>query len=588
MTTQEASAELHDPRARRNALFEAHSVLRSSDGLRPDEALDELVKLYSAWLDLGPVSFADVQRADRSLKVSKRAFRRASLLLGPFFTEGGPDTGADLFQELADVGVRAGLGQYFTPSPVATAIARYLKPEAGESWADPFCGSGLLLGRIEAEAPGPVALFGVDRDARTLRLAELEAKVHHPDSPPKLLNSDALSTLERLKADLSAPGDGFDGIVTNPPFGASIHPDDHADYEGFSLLRNAATPLEVLGIERSVQLLRPGGRLGVVVPQSVLSNRRCRHVREFLLDSCDLSAVLSLPPETFGPFQGVGKAAVIFATRKRSDRRKIAASMTVSRKIGWDGSGRANGGEDITEAVDALKRAVEGGGVAVVTERSSLERNMSPEWHLRPRSEGPLLRELCSAIFSGRTPGRASYLAASEQSLPHAYRVLKVGDLTGSGIDWAPGERSHAAFAKPVTSKLLELGDIALTAAAHHPRYIGAKVDIVDQLPEGFEQTVFPCAEVMVLRPDPNRVNSVQLLLWLRTAGGKEALQACVTGQTAHLYPEDVGEVVVPRGVLEADPARAIQLATRSLELRRAAESAARQAREEFARSLAA
>jgi hypothetical protein len=280
---------------------------------------------------------------------------------------------------------------------------------------------------------------------------------------------------------------------------------------------------------------------------------------------------------------------VIFATKECVGRDRSPVSMAISRRIGWDGSGRANGDEDVMAAVDALRGECPAvTDVAVIDDRAALARNMTPEWHLRPHADGPTLKELCSTIFCGRTPGRAAYLASAEETEPHVYRVLKVAGLTGSGVDWSPGERSCAAFARPVKSKLLDLGDIVLTAAAHHPRYIGAKVDIVDQLPEGFDGMVFPSAEVMVLRPDPERVNPVQLLLWLRTPAGRESLQACVTGQTAHLYPEDVGEIAVPDSVLGSDPARAIDLARRSLELRRQAETAAREAREEFERTLAA
>jgi type I restriction enzyme M protein len=579
-----------DLKERRDTLLEIHSILRSADNLRPDEALDELVKLYSIWLDLGPATFSSAQRADPSLALSGEAFARATVLLGPLLAEQRPGTGADLFQELADVGVRAGLGQYFTPSPVADAMARYLGPVAGETWIDPFCGSGLLLGRIVAQASGSVSLFGVDRDNRVLRLAKLEGQVHHPETPSRLLQTDALSPLEQLATELESPEGGFDGVITNPPFGASIHLDDHAKYGPFTLAsKKANTPLEILGLERSIQLLRPGGRVGIVLPQSILSNRGCRRVREFLLANCDVKAVLSLPPETFGPFRGVGKAATVFAFKKKSKRdRRSSTALAISRRIGWDGTGRANGDQDVVQTAEALSRPSESGDVALVFDRDALERNMTPEWHLRPDSAGVALKDLCETIFCGRTPGRASYVAAADESRPHMYRVLKVADLTGNGIDWSLGERSCAFFAKPVTSKLLELGDIALTAAAHHPRYIGAKVDIVDQLPEGFEQRVFPSAEVMILRPDPKRVNPVQLLLWLQTPDGRNGLQACVTGQTAHLYAEDVGEIVVPENVLNSDPHRAISLATHSLELRRKAESAALEAREAFKRSIAA
>lgn len=212
---------------------------------------------------------------------------------------------------------------------------------------------------------------------------------------------------------------------------------------------------------------------------------------------------------------------------------------------------------------------------------------MTPEWHLRPRAVGIPIRDLVHAVFTGRTPGRAAYLAAGTAIPSTVYRVLKVGDLTGSGIDWAPGERSYAAFARPISSKLLKVNDIALTAAAHHPRYIGAKVDVVDLIPDEFEARVVPCAEVMVIRPDLDRVDPYVLLAWLQSDEGRRAVQACVTGQTAHLYSEDVGDIVVPNSVLTTDQDAAVRLLRHSLDLRRQFQRAASEARDLFASQLA-
>jgi len=572
---------LLDLRQRRDALFEIHSILRSADSLRPDEAFDELVKLYALWLNIGPVAFDAAREHDPSLRLSSGAFERATECLGPLLIEGRNDTGADLFQELADVGVRAGLGQYFTPAPVARAMATYLAPKPGETWIDPFCGSGLLVGEIALAADGPVQLWGIDRDPRVLRLAALEAEIHHPDSSLVAVQGNALWPLQELKGRLGAPPDGFDGVVTNPPFGADVHRDDNKGYDDFRLVANGSTPLEILGLERSIELLRPGGRVGIVLPQSVVSNRGLVRVREFLLDTCRLDAVLSLPPATFGPFRGVGKAVVVFATKRPTSPDRVATAFAVATEVGWDGTGRHTGEENVTETALALASDDPPPSVARVEERAGLARNLSPEWHLRPRAIGTALRDLSLAIFTGRTPGRAAYVDG-EANPNSCYRMLKVGDLTGSGINWSPGERSHASFSRPVTTKLLSLGDIALTAAAHHPRYIGAKVDMVDVIPDQYGGRVLPCAEVLVIRPDPAKVDPVVLLLWLRSDEGRAALQACVTGQTAHLYPDDVAQIVVPKTVLDADHSDAVDLLRKSLRLRRDSELAGTAARETF------
>ena len=573
---------LLDLRQRRDALFEIHSILRSADSLRPDEAFDELVKLYAIWLHIGPASFDAARDHEPSLRLSSAAFERATERLGPLLIEGRSDTGADLFQELADVGVRAGLGQYFTPAPVARAMAAYLAPRAGESWIDPFCGSGLLVGEVAAAADGPARLYGIDRDPRVLRLARLEAEIHHPDSPLVTFHGNALWPLRELKSSLGAPPEGFDGVVTNPPFGADVHRDDHKGYDDFRLVANGSTPLEILGLERSIEMLRAGGRLGIVLPQSVASNRGLVRVREFVLDTCRIDAVLSLPPATFGPFRGVGKAVVIFATKRPASPDGAATRFAVATEIGWDGTGRHTGEENVTETALSLAGGEARSDVARVDDTAELARNLSPEWHLRPRAVGTALSDLSLAIFTGRTPGRAAYVEG-EGHPDSSYRMLKVGDLTGSGINWSPGERSHASFPRAVTTKLLAIGDIALTAAAHHPRYIGAKVDIVDVIPAQYGDRVMPCAEVLVIRPDMTKVNPVALLLWLRSDEGKAALQACVTGQTAHLYPDEVAQIEVPQTVLEADHSHAIELLRESLRLRRESEAAAASARAAFA-----
>lgn len=565
---------------RRAALFELHSVLRSTDNLRPDEAFDELIKLYELAVVTGLSSYSEARASAPDLALSESAFTRATEMLGPILLDNRTDLGADVFQELVDVGVRSGMGQYFTPAPVARAAAKYLRPEVGEAWLDPFCGSGLLLGEIARAADGAIALYGVDRDHRVLRLALLEARIHHPESPLHAVNGNALWSIARLQSELAGPAEGFHGVVTNPPFGSEIHIDDYLEHDGFRLATREKTPLEVLGLERSVQLLRPGGRLGIVLPQSIVSNRGSTSVREFLLDSCQVDAVISLPPATFGPYKGVGKAVLIFATKLPADGPRAGTRFAVASEIGWDGSGRPTGSEDVTEVAVQLARQEQLPRLCV-DDRDALVRNLSPEWHLRPRVEGRRMGDLAATIFTGRSPGRAAYVDG-DASPETAYRVLKVGDLTGKGVDWSPGDRRFATLSTRPSKKLLAVGDIALTAAAHHPRYIGAKVDLVDELPASHRDQVFPAAEVLVIRPDPSQVEPVALLLWLRSDAGRSALQACVTGQTAHLYADDVADIVVPYTVLDADISEAAALLRESLKLRRLSEEAARRARASF------
>ena len=147
----------------------------------------------------------------------------------------------------------------------------------------------------------------------------------------------------------------FDIILTNPPFGSSVEPSDtileeqvtlpgelerrYADIYG-DHYRNALARVraakgkpiaslfklptvkgnqkvgkvktELLFIERCLDLLKPGGRLGIVLPEGVFNNPSLAYVREFCEDRAFIRAVISLPPETFVSSGASVKASLLF------------------------------------------------------------------------------------------------------------------------------------------------------------------------------------------------------------------------------------------------------------------------------------
>jgi type I restriction enzyme M protein len=142
----------------------------------------------------------------------------------------------------------------------------------------------------------------------------------------------------------------FDIILTNPPFGANVEPTDvvtQADvavpdeeyercaevygkaYKDAHARMKAAVgkPIaslfelpkaegkvrtEILFIERCLALLRPGGRLGIVLPEGIFNNPSLAHVREFCEDRAFIRAVVSLPQETFFSSGASVKASLLF------------------------------------------------------------------------------------------------------------------------------------------------------------------------------------------------------------------------------------------------------------------------------------
>lgn len=114
----------------------------------------------------------------------------------------------------------------------------------------------------------------------------------------------------------------FDVIVTNPPFGSKIPIKDPRSLEQFDLGHiwerrddrpkrwvmstrlQSSVPPEQLFIERCVQLLRPGGRLGIVLPDSILGAPGLGYIREWLLSKTRIIASIDLHPDTFQPRNG--------------------------------------------------------------------------------------------------------------------------------------------------------------------------------------------------------------------------------------------------------------------------------------------
>lgn len=119
----------------------------------------------------------------------------------------------------------------------------------------------------------------------------------------------------RYRDSLSEMGAGdrgiFSLILANPPFAGSL------DFEATSrdLQRVVKTKkTELLFVALFLQLLKPGGRAAVVVPDGVLfgSSKVHRELRRILIDDHKFEAVIKLPPGVFRPYAGVSTAIIVF------------------------------------------------------------------------------------------------------------------------------------------------------------------------------------------------------------------------------------------------------------------------------------
>lgn len=224
--------------------------------------------------------------------------------------------------------IKSGAGQYFTPRPLIKAMVKVIKPQAGMTICDPACGTGGFL----LAAHDYISKHSMDKEQKKFlrfntfrgyeivdnaaRLCVINLYLHGiggEESP--IIVTDTLA---------SDPGDRFDIVLTNPPFGKKssytiVNGEGKADKESQTYERQdfwATTSNKQLNFLQHVKtLLKINGKAAIVVPDNVLFEGGAGEtVRRKLLQECDVHTLLRLPTGVFYA-QGV-KANVLFFDRK--------------------------------------------------------------------------------------------------------------------------------------------------------------------------------------------------------------------------------------------------------------------------------
>lgn len=230
--------------------------------------------------------------------------------------------------------IKSGAGQYFTPRPLIKAMVEVMRPKPKEVICDPACGTGgFLLAahdyishnyKLDTEQKRFLrdkTFKGWEIVDAAARLCVMNLYLHGiggNDSP--VIVADSLT---------SDPGDRFDMILTNPPFGKKssitiVNGEGKADKESLMYERQdfwATTSNKQLNFLQHVKtLLKINGKAAIVVPDNVLFEGGAGEtVRKKLLQECDVHTLLRLPTGIFYA-QGV-KANVLFFDRKPASER---------------------------------------------------------------------------------------------------------------------------------------------------------------------------------------------------------------------------------------------------------------------------
>lgn len=262
----------------------------------------------------------------------------------------------EAFEYLVTQVAKGSKGQYFTPRWVIDMCVKMLNPKANEYVIDPAAGScGFLVHTIMWVAQGQITasglpeharefaqnnVYALDFDGKAIKIAKAmnliagdgKSNVYKANSlDPKRWDQAIKAAFRRFLLDENDEEYqylGFDVLFTNPPFAGNISERDVlrqyrlAEKNGRTVSRIGR---DILFIERCLNMIRPGGRMAIVLPQGRLNNTNDLFIRNFLFSKARILAVVGLHGNTFKPHTGTKTSVVFLQKYTREELDKIRA-----------------------------------------------------------------------------------------------------------------------------------------------------------------------------------------------------------------------------------------------------------------------
>ena len=391
-----------------NKFQQCHDILWEGGKRNPAEAFDEMSKLMfckiwdERWLTKKgePYKF-QIGTYETKREVAKRIreiYKKAQEVEPGVFTEpikvsdaliysvvrilqdislskADLDAKGEAFEQFLGKIFKGEMGQYFTPREIVRFMVSFLKPTEEDYIVDPACGSGGFLLEVlevmrkklfseleERDAQdrwkdfASKQVWGIEINSQLARVAMMNM-ILHEDGHTNIENGDALDDPETwIKEGLRNNfGKKFTLLLTNPPFGAEIRRDEKHYLENYELGRGRRRQkTEILFIERSLEFLKPGGRMGIIVPDGILANSTLQYVRDYIMDKAQILAIISLPPGAFSYYGAGVKASILFLRKKKEGEilpKNYPIFMAEVNHIGYDTTGR----EDKNEFPEVLE-----------------------------------------------------------------------------------------------------------------------------------------------------------------------------------------------------------------------------------------
>ena len=383
---------------------EIHDYIYANDGLSPQQTLNELLKILfikiyeennpSGLFRISSDELHNLRNSNTSSAVGERIFRLfektkleyldlfdtdekiklSNISLGFVInklqnislTDSSNDAKGLAFQKFLSHKEKDGKGQFFTPEPVIDFCVDVINPQMGESIIDPCCGSGgfifsafrhILKNNNTVRKDELIAhhIFGLDINKDISKISRmkflLEANVKS-----NIVCHNSLDDLDTVTLLLSERNhkiqNGFDVLLTNPPFGTAGKITDNQilkkfdlgykwtkNPNGFTKTKNLnnGQPAEILFIERCLQLLRENGRMAIVLPNGHFENPSLDYLRHYIRMKAKILGIVNLPQETFIPY-GTGVKTSLLFLEKQTLQQPYSIFFGKVKKLGYSGN----------------------------------------------------------------------------------------------------------------------------------------------------------------------------------------------------------------------------------------------------------
>lgn len=288
------------------------------------------------------------------------------------------DVVGDAFEVFAESKLVGEKGEFFTPREIVKTAIQIINPQPEQTILDPACGSGgFLIYALEHvwhvmenskkyKGISDLALvkkqiaekyfFGIDKEIDLVKIAKAYMAIIG-DGRGGVVQENTLHTAEDYQPrpkELFVNDKGefkqFDIVLTNPPFGSKIkvlledsrhfalgHKWKKEEGEWIQTKTVKETEPQVLFIERCLEMLKDGGKLAIVLPETYFHAPSTKYVLEFMKKNNNFIAIIDLAHNTFRPYNNA-KCILLILEKGRKQNKNII--MAVSEEIGHDHNGK--------------------------------------------------------------------------------------------------------------------------------------------------------------------------------------------------------------------------------------------------------